>query len=108
MLPCRKRKSVELPLGTWNTRSIKMGKLNTVKDEMTRLHIDNLGISKLKWTGIGHLQSENHTVYYLGHKKQRRVVLKVRKDIARTVPGYSEVSDQIRLCRLNMIMSLKI
>lgn len=49
-----------------------MGKLNTVKDEMTRLHIDNLGISKLKWTGIGHLQSENHTVYYLGHKKTKK------------------------------------
>ena len=41
--------------GTYNVRSIKQGKLEAVKQEMTRVNIDILGISELKWTGMGKL-----------------------------------------------------
>ena len=40
-------------IGTWNVRSMNQGKLEVVKQEMARLNVDILGISKLKWTGKG-------------------------------------------------------
>ena len=40
-------------IGTWNVRSMNQGKLEVVKHEMTRVNIDILGISKLRWTGMG-------------------------------------------------------
>ena len=42
---------------TWNVRSMKQGKLEVVKQEMARVNIDILGISKLKWTGMGEFNS---------------------------------------------------
>ena len=43
--------------GTWNVRSMNQGKLEVVKQEMARVNIDILGISKLKWTGMGEFNS---------------------------------------------------
>ena len=40
-------------IGTWNVRSMNQGRLEVVKQEMTRVNIDILGISELKWTGMG-------------------------------------------------------
>ena len=40
-------------IGTWNVRSMNQGKLEVVKQEMTRVNIDILGISELRWTGMG-------------------------------------------------------
>ena len=51
-------------IGTWNVRSINQGKLEVVKQEMTRVNI--LGISELRWTGIGELNSDDHYIYYWG------------------------------------------
>ena len=42
-------------IGTWIVRSMNQGKLEVVKQEMTRVNIDILGISKLRWTGMGEL-----------------------------------------------------
>ena len=42
-------------IGTWNVRSISQGKLEVVKHEMAKVNIDSLGISELKWTGMGAL-----------------------------------------------------
>ena len=42
-------------IGTWNVRSMNQGKLEVIKQEMARVNIDILGISKLKWTGMVHL-----------------------------------------------------
>ena len=44
-------------IGTWNVRSINQGKLEVGKQEMARVNIDILGISELKWTGMGELNS---------------------------------------------------
>ena len=51
-------------IGTWNVRSMKQGKLEVVKQEMARVNIDILGISKLKWTGMGEFNSDDHCIYY--------------------------------------------
>ena len=52
--------------GTWNVRSINQGKFEVVKQEMTRVNIDILGISELKWTESGKFNSDDHYIYYCG------------------------------------------
>ena len=49
---------------TWNVRSMNQGKLEVVKQEMARVNINILGISKLKWTGVGEFKSDDHYIYY--------------------------------------------
>ena len=48
------------------------GKLEVVKQEMARVTIDILGISKLKWTGMGEFNSDGHYIYYCGQESLRR------------------------------------
>ena len=50
-------------IGTWNVRYMNQGKLEEVKQEMARLNADILGICKLKWTGIGEFNSDDHYIY---------------------------------------------
>ena len=59
-------------IGTWNVRSINQGKLEVVKQEMERVNINILGISKLKWTRMGEFNSEHHNVYDCGQQTLRR------------------------------------
>ena len=59
-------------IGTWNVRSINQSKLEVVKQEMARVNIDLLGISELKWTGMGELNSDDHYIYYCGQESLRR------------------------------------
>ena len=68
-------------IGTWNVRSMNQGKLELVKQEMTRVNIDILGISKLRWTGMGQFNSDNHYIYYYGQESLRRsgVAIRVNK-----------------------------
>ena len=42
-------------IGTWNVRSMNQGKVEVVKQEMARVNVDILGISELKWTGMGEI-----------------------------------------------------
>ena len=49
--------------GTWNVRSMNQGKLEVVKQEMARVNLDTLGISELKWTGMGEFNSDDHYIY---------------------------------------------
>ena len=51
---------------------MNQGKLNVVKQEMARMSIDILGISKLKWMGVGKFSSDNHYIYYCGQESLRR------------------------------------
>ena len=51
---------------------MNQGKLEVVKQEMTRANIDILGISELKWTGMGEFNSDDHYVYYCGQESLRR------------------------------------
>ena len=51
---------------------MNQGKLDVVKQEMARVNIDILGISKLKWTGMGEFNSDDHSIYYCGQESLRR------------------------------------
>ena len=59
-------------IGTWNVRSMNQGKLEVVKQEMARVNTDILGISELKWTGLGEFNSDDHYIYYCGQESLRR------------------------------------
>ena len=68
-------------LGTWNVRSMNQGKLEMVKQEMARVNVDILGMSELKWTGMGEFNSDDHYIYYCEQEslKRNRVVITVNK-----------------------------
>ena len=51
---------------------MNQGKLKVVKQKMARVNIDILGISELKWTGMGELNSDDHYIYYRGQEFLRR------------------------------------
>ena len=54
-------------IGTWNVRSMNQGKLEVVKQDMARVNINILGISELKWTGIGEFNnSDDHYITIVG------------------------------------------
>ena len=57
---------------TWNVRSMNQGKLEVVKQEMARVNVNILGISKLKWTGKVKFNSDDHYIYYCGQGSLRR------------------------------------
>ena len=59
-------------IGTWNVRSINQGKLEVVKQEMARVNVNILGISKLRWTVMGEFNSDDHYIYYCGQESLRR------------------------------------
>ena len=56
-------------IGTWNVRSMNQGNLEVIKQEMARVNIDILGISELKWTGMGGFKADDHYMYYCGISK---------------------------------------
>ena len=70
---------------------MNQGKLEVIKQEMARANIDILGISKLKWTGMGEFNSDDHYIYYCGQDSLRRnrVIFIVNKRIQNAVLGCS-------------------
>ena len=70
-------------IGTWNVRSMNQDKLEVVKQEMARVNVDILGISELKWTGMGEFNSDDHFIYYCGQESLRRngVAIMVNKRV---------------------------
>ena len=59
-------------IGIWNARSLNQGKLEVIKQDMARVNINILGISKLKWTGMGEFKSYDHYIYYCRQESLRR------------------------------------
>ena len=59
-------------IGTWNVRSMNRGILEVIKQEMARANVDILGISELKWTGMGEFNSDDHYIYHCGQESLRR------------------------------------
>ena len=83
--------------GTRNVRSMNQGKLEVVKQEMARMNVDILGISELKWTGMGEFNSDDHYIYYCGQESLRRngVPIIVNKRVQSAVLGCSVKSDRM-------------
>ena len=77
-------------IGTWNVRSMNQSKLEVIK-QMARINVDFLGISELKWTGMGEFNSADHYIYYCGQESLRRngVAIIVNKRVRNEVLGCS-------------------
>ena len=70
-------------IGTWIVRSMNQGKWEVVKQEMARVNVNILGISKLKRTRMGEFNSDGHYIYYCGQESLRRngVAIMVNKRV---------------------------
>ena len=76
---------------------MNQGTLEVVKQEMARVNIDILGISKLKWTGMGEFNSDDHYIYYCRQESLRRngVAIMVTKRVQTAVLGCSLKNDRM-------------
>ena len=76
---------------------MNQGKFDAVKQEISRMYVDILGISELKWMGMGELNSDDHYIYYCGQESLRRngVALIVNKRVQDTELGYIFKNDII-------------
>jgi len=79
-------------IGTWNVRSMNQG-----QQEMTRVNIDILGISELRWTGMDEFNSDDHYICYCGQQSLRRngVAIIVNKRVQNAVLGYNLKNDRM-------------
>ena len=76
---------------------MNQGKLETVKQEMARANVDILGISKLKWTGMGEFNLDDHYIYYCRQESLRRngVAIMVNKRVRNAVLGCNVKNDRM-------------
>ena len=84
-------------IGTWTVRSMNQGKLEVVKQEMARVSVDIIGISELKWTGMGEFNSDDHYIYYCGQESLRRkgVAFMVNRRVQNAVLGCNLKNDRM-------------
>ena len=76
---------------------MNQGKLEVVKQEMARVNVNILGISKLKWTGMGEFNSDDHYIYYCGQEsvRQNGVALTINKRVLDVVLGCNLKNDRM-------------
>ena len=83
-------------IGAWNVTFMNQGKLEVVKQETARVNIDILGISKLKWTGMGELNPDDHSIYYCDQECLRRNgIALINKRVQNPVLGCSLKNDRM-------------
>ena len=76
---------------------MNQGKLEVVKQETSRVNVEILGISKLKWTGMGEFNSDDHYIYYCGQQSLQRngVAIMVNRRVQNAVLGCSVKNDRM-------------
>ena len=81
---------------------MNQGKLEVVKQEITRVNIDILGISELRWTGLGEFNSYDHYIYYCRQESLRKngVAIRVNKRVQNAVLGCNLKKDRMISVRL--------
>jgi len=89
-------------IGTWNVRTLySTGKLAQVLNEMKRYHVDIMGVSEMRWTGSGKMDSDGFSIYYSGgNKHERGVGIILTTEMARAVMTWEPVNDRIITIRL--------
>ena len=76
---------------------MNQGKLEVVKKEMARVNINSLGISELKWTGMGEFNSDGHYIYYCGQESHRRngAAITINRTVWNAVLGCNLKNDRM-------------
>ena len=84
-------------IGTWNVTSRNQGQSEVVKQEMARVNVDILGISELKWSGMGEFNTDDRYIYYCGQESLRRngVAIIVNKRVQNAVIGHNLKNDRM-------------
>ena len=84
-------------IGTWNVRSMNQGKLELIKQEMARVSVDILGINKLRCTGMGEFNSDDHYIYYCRQESLKRNggAIIVNKRILNAILGCNLKNDRM-------------
>ena len=84
-------------IGTWNVSSTNQGKLEVVKQEMARVSVDILGISELKWNGMGEFNSDDCYIYYCGQESLRRngIAIMVSQRVRNAILGCNLKNDRM-------------
>ena len=87
-------------IGTWTVRSMNQGKLKVVKKEMTRVNVNILGSSEIKWTRMGEFNYDDHYIYYYGQDLRRHgVAIMVNKRFQNAVLGCNlKMDSMISVC----------
>ena len=90
---CKEQYCIE----TQNVRSMNQGKLEVVKQEVTRVNISILGITELRWTGMGEFNSDDHYIYYCGQESLRRngVAITVNNRVQNAALGCNLKNDRM-------------
>ena len=96
MIEARSNAVKSICIGTWNVRSMNQGKLDVVKQEMATVNVDILGISELKWIGMGEFNTDDHYIHYCGQESLRRngVVIMVNRRVRNAVLGCNLKNDR--------------
>ena len=98
-------------IGTWKVKSMNQGKMEVLKQEMERVNIDILGITELKWTGMGEFNSDGHYIYYCGQESLRRngVTIIVNKRVLNAVLGCNLKNDRlISVCFQRKLFNIRV
>ena len=76
---------------------MNQGRLEVVKQEIARVNVDILGISELKWTGMGEFNSDDHYIYYCGQESLRRngIAIMINKRVQNVVLGCTLKNDRM-------------
>ena len=76
---------------------MNQGKLEVIKQEMTRVNVDILGISQIKWTWMGEFNSDDHYIYYYGQESLRRngISIIVNRRVRKEVLGCNLKNDRM-------------
>ena len=84
-------------IGTWNVRSMRQDKLEVVKQQMARVNVDILGISKLKWAGMDEFNSDDHNIHYCIQESLRKngIAIIVNKRVQNAVLGCNLKNDRM-------------
>ena len=78
---------------------MNQGKLEVVKQEMARVNVNILGISEIRWTGMGEFNSDDHYIYYCGKESLRRngiaitVKKKKKKSKMQSIDAFSKTTE---------------
>ena len=83
-------------IGTWNVRSMNQGKLEVVRQEMARVNVNILGISELKWTGLGEFNSDDRYIYCRQESLRRNgIAIMVNRKVQNAVLGCNLKNDRM-------------
>ena len=98
----KKQRNKELKIGTWNVNTLNQsGKMDNLRKEANRIGVDIMGVSEVRWTGVGKTEDKEWTFYYSGRDTHESGVgILVRKEMSDSITGVWHLSDRVIVMKL--------